>query len=267
MNMGTNDKTVLTGKTINQIISETWSQVIPDDFPVWEGTSRGTIVSSILRHYWMREIGMETVGYWKYAIGTRLMERMSWYVDLHGKIAQMADIYINQIDNYTDNMKHGHTIQKSGTDTRNTNSKQDNSGTRDTTGKTTGTVEDNGTNDTHTERLMSETPQNGLDAVRQGKYLTRAELDSNTSSTDNVQTQNLANELKEALESAMASTTTDEVQYGMKDTHGGDDLRTFARTGFSGDKVDVIQKYITLHLNLIEMIVKDVADCFMGILG
>lgn len=266
-NQGSADPKILVGVNYNDIIANTYGNVLPEDFPIWNTGSTSDIKKAILRHYWLREIGMETVGQWKYYLQTRLQEIMPWYVDLHGRLDDAANVFLNQLDDSTDTFTHGHTIQKSGTDTRTVDNTVNDTGSRDIDTTDTGTVDNNGTNDTHAEELYSDTPQNGLENVIQGKYLTSAQVNSNTNSVDNTETRNLEVSSKELRDLQIKTSGTDALQYGMKDTHGGDDIRKIIRNGFSGDKVDVLERYQRLHLNIIQEIIKNVADCFMGVYG
>lgn len=213
----------------------------------------------------MREIGAETVGLWKYFIQTRLQEVMPWYVDLHNRLDNMADIFLNQFGTDKETMQYGHQISKSGTDTTTITDKTDDTGTVDKTGSDTGTVENVGTNDRSGQNLYSDTPQNGLQQVIAGNYLTNATVDSDTTSIDNTETRNLANAIKEVRALTNLRSGTSALQHGLKDTHSGNDIRTLERSGFMGDKVDMLTRYKELHLNIMMEIVNSVADCFMGI--
>lgn len=255
------------GVSYNEIIADTYGNVLPDDFPVWSTGSTADIKKAILRHYWIREIGMETVGQWKYYIQTRLQEIMPWYVDLHARLDDAASIFLNQLDDSTDTFTHGHILEKSGKDTRTVDNIVNDTGSRNVDTTDTGTVDNNGTNDTHAEELYSDTPQNGLNNVIQGKYLTSAQVNSNTNTIDGTETRNLAGTSKELRDLQIKTLGTDALQYGMKDTHGGNDIRKIIRNGFSGDKVDVLERYQRLHLNIMQDIIKSVADCFMGVYG
>lgn len=195
----------------------------------------------------MREIGLETVGLWKYHVQTRLQEVMPWYVDLHQRLDSMANIFDNGTMQREESYNHKEDITKSGTDS-----------TQLTDNNTEGgTVKNEGTNDRQGQNLFSDTPQNGLTSVKQGNYLTNATIDSDTTNVDNTETRNLVRD-----RSGSSSIT-----YGSKDNHVVADFRTIKEFGFRGDKVAMLEEYQRLHLNIMEQIVKSVADCFMGILG
>lgn len=254
---------------------------------MWADTTADTIKQAILRHYYMREIGAETMGLWRFYLSTKLNEIMPWYVDLHGRLDKMADIFITQYGTDTETMRYGHEIQKSGTDTTTVSDVLDDTGTIDRTNTDTGTVDkdgtdtgtltNSGTNDRSGQSLYSDTPQNGLQAVIQGQYLTNATVDSDTTNVDNTETRNLANSMKEQRDLAQAfkevralkndRSITNALQHGMKDSHSGNDVKTLERTGFSGDKVDVLQRYRELHLNIMREIIEAVGSCWMGVIG
>lgn len=305
--MQSKDPTILRGKTIDQILTVASPLVLPEDFPIWQGTSTLTIKKAILRHYYMREIGAETVALWRYFLSTKLMEIMPWYVDLHDRMTAMADIYINHTESVSDDMDYGHKISKSGTDTRTVNSTNKDSGSRDVDTTDTGTVnnsttdtgtrgvqsteggtiENSGTNDTNYQSLYSDTPQNGLTSVKQGQYLTNATVDDTTNSVDNTetrnltkadtetrnltgsnnQTRNLSGTNKEIRDLMQTLNSTDTMQYGMMDSHSGTDARTIVRSGFSGDKVDVLIRYKEAHINLIKEIIDACGTCWLGVIG
>lgn len=215
----------------------------------------------------MREIGAETVSLWRYFLSTRLQEIMPWYVDMYDRVTNMADIFLNQYEDSTDTLEHGHQIQKSGTDTRTVNNTTKDTGTRNVTTSDTGTINNSGTNDTHDEDLYSDTPQNGLNAVKAGNYLSSADIKDTNVTADNLETRNLAGSNKELRDLQVALNGTDAMQYGMKDSHSGNDVRTILKNGFSGDKVDVLERYRQMHFNVMQEIIKAVGDCWMGVIG
>lgn len=278
---------ILRGKTIAEIVAATADYVLPENFPVWTGGNVSTIKQAILRHYYMREISSETVALWRYFLSTHLLEVMPWYVDLHDRMSDMANIYLNQKDESTDTLNYGHKIGKSGTDTRTVNSTNKDTGSRSieatdtgTVGRSTsdtGTVKNEGSNDNHMENLYSETPQNGLTSVKQGNYLTNATVEDNMNTVENTETRNLSgtnNETRnlsgtnEELRDLMQTLeSTDAMSYGMTDTHSGEDVRSVVRNGFSGDKVDVLARYKELHMNIMQEIIKSCGSCWMGIIG
>lgn len=53
------------------------------NYPIFDETHRATLNEKILRHYFFREIGVETVGLWKMLLNTRMREIMPYYNKLY----------------------------------------------------------------------------------------------------------------------------------------------------------------------------------------
>ena len=70
-------------KKIDDIIAESVDKVFDFDFPIFDEDYRSVLESKILRHYYTREIGFETVGLWKHYLHTRLDEIMPKYNKLY----------------------------------------------------------------------------------------------------------------------------------------------------------------------------------------
>lgn len=226
---------------------------------------------AILRHYWMREIGFETVALWRYYLSTHLQEVMPWYADLHNKLDEMASIFITEKSKETDSLEYGHNIRKSGTDTTTLGQQDVTTGSNKLDEKTTdtGTVTNTGSNGTTGQNLVSDTPQNGLEDVINGRYLSQAGVTSENQTTSDTEQRDLGASRNSTnnISNQMQRTATSSLEHGLTDTHGGTDLHTILREGFTGDKVDILKRYNELHLNIMESIIRDCGKYWMGILG
>lgn len=68
---------------VDEIISDAIPSVFSYDFPIFDENYRNVICTKILRHYYTREIGFETVGLWKLKMQTKLNEIMPYYNQLY----------------------------------------------------------------------------------------------------------------------------------------------------------------------------------------
>lgn len=75
---GFSEEQLLT-KTIDEIISASRANVFNFDFPVYEEAFRSVLESTILLHFYTREIGAETVGLWQHYLCRKLREIMPRY--------------------------------------------------------------------------------------------------------------------------------------------------------------------------------------------
>ena len=68
---------------IDKIIEDSIDSIFSFDFPIFDGSYRNVLCTKILRHYYTREIGFETVGLWKLKLQTKLNEIMPYYNKLY----------------------------------------------------------------------------------------------------------------------------------------------------------------------------------------
>lgn len=139
-------------KSIEEILDKSWKEIFDFDFPIFDEEYRGILCKNILRHYYTREIGEETVGLWKLRLSSKLKIIMPYYNKLY--------LAWNEVENpFTDtNLVREHVLKHQG----------ETSGTQnvDSSGK-------------QTERY-SETPQGSLQDIETNEYLTNATItDSN----------------------------------------------------------------------------------------
>ena len=141
---------------IEEILTASAPKVFSFDFPMFDENYRIPLERKILRHYYTREIGEETVGLWKLRLNTRLNEIMPYYNQLYeSELLKFNPFY--DVD-YTK------TGNRAGENTGNENITT----TTDTDNKMTGTVNDQGTNtltDRMTGTITDEGTNNLIDAM------------------------------------------------------------------------------------------------------
>lgn len=68
---------------INTVIEKSREKVFDFDFPIYDESYRSVLETKILKHYYTREIGFETVALWKHWLDMRLNEIMPYYNQLY----------------------------------------------------------------------------------------------------------------------------------------------------------------------------------------
>lgn len=68
---------------INDVIQKAIPKVFDFDFPVYDPAYKTVLETKILKHYYTREIGFETVALWKHWLDMRLNEIMPYYNQLY----------------------------------------------------------------------------------------------------------------------------------------------------------------------------------------
>lgn len=146
------------GSDVNTIIQNAIPKIFDFNFPIFDESYRNVLCTKILKHYYTREIGLETYGLWKLKLDTKLNEIMPYY----NKMYESVNLEYNPLYNVDMETTHSRT---SGDDIK-----------RDTI--TTGHIE------TDSENKFLDTPQGGLDGILDSDYLTNATLDSASEDTN-----------------------------------------------------------------------------------
>lgn len=203
--------------SINTVINNSRAKLFDFDYPIFDTAYKPVLETKILKHFYTREIGAETLGLFKLYLDSKMNEIMPYYNQLYNSQLLEFDPFIdtaykvNQdkkdsgVTNDVGNNKsvtedHG-TVNTTGakttqdtetktdtfTDTKNTS--ETNSSEADSTGSSTATV--TGTKTGSSTDLYSDTPQGAITGLEAGDHLTNARLISNTE-TENTRTETTA---------------------------------------------------------------------------
>lgn len=133
---------------IDKIIEMARPKIFDFVYPIFKNSYKKTLETKILKHFYTREIGFETVALWKLKLNAMMNEIMPYYNQLYNS-------ELLEFDPFNDfNKKTTHTGSDSGT------SAMDSTTTVDT--------------DNEDWSLFSDTPQGGITGVDNETYLTNA---------------------------------------------------------------------------------------------
>lgn len=223
---------------VNDVINTALPKVFNFDFPIFDEAYRPILEKKILKHYYTREIGLETVGLWKLFLDTKLNEIMPYYNQLYkSELISFNPMY--DVDLTRDHqLKRLEDIKETGSQESDTSR----NGILDTTANKTGTTHDtslttdhgtanqdisnqktvHGTNGDTTDVTttvshidkFSDTPQGALDGLKNDTYMSEARIvdDTNASKTivsgsDDINENNTGNTTTET--DATSDTTSD----------------------------------------------------------
>lgn len=149
-----------------------------DDYPIFQEAYRSTLNDKIIRRYWVREIGGETVALFRMFLRRTMHEIMPYYNQMYESLA-LAD----QIQPLVD---HKRTIAE------------------DAAGRASNQASTNATSASTGQDLFNDTPMSALniDNVKSGKYLSTADFTEATT-TDNGRSDSSA-----AYDNALSRTET-----------------------------------------------------------
>lgn len=231
--------------SVKQIIAAAIPSVFDFDFPIFDESYRIVLETKILKHYYTREIGLETVGLWKLKLDTKLNEIMPFYNQLYkSELIEFNPMY--DVDLTRDHtLNRSEQTEQTGTETADATK----NGTVDTTtsGTKTGTsrenidvsenqeTEQNSKSDTDIKNTTgstseetatgtkthydkySDTPQGSLQNVQNDTYLTNARM-VNDNDTQTGKTTVSGSDTSTGSTTADTSTTTNSTS---ETTHTG----------------------------------------------
>lgn len=69
--------------SVDNIIENSYAKLFDFDFPIFDEEYRPELEKKIIRHFYTREIGQETVGLFKLKLQTKLCDIMDYYNQLY----------------------------------------------------------------------------------------------------------------------------------------------------------------------------------------
>lgn len=185
---------------VETILKKVHSKIFNFDYPIFDEDYKAILEIMILRHFYTREIGFETVGLWK----LKLADKMNVIMPYYNKWYESELLEFNPLWD-TDFTRTGNI--------KDTN-KSTTNGTNESTITDKGKVVNSNANKNVSK--FSDTPQGTIDSVENETYLTNVTItDNNGSSTDTTENTNKntgknetkreANNLNEYLETVQGN--------------------------------------------------------------
>lgn len=273
--------------TIKDTIERAVPKVFDFDFPMFDEKYRDVLCGKILKHYWTREIGAETVGLFKLWLDTKLNEIMPYYNQLYkSTLLEFNPLYDVDITTTHKRTNDGTTdVQGQGVEDgeHTSNLNTENSENTKRTGQNTIDTSSDKTNNTTTtnkdERsdAYSDTPQGTLANVRELSYLTnfRSVKDDNTMTevgtakdVGKVNEENVTNATtsgtgKQAANSTDHRTTNKNEKTTAKTTE--DYLQIVQGKQSGGSYARMLTEYRKTFLNIDSMIIDELSGLFFGL--
>jgi len=203
---------------VEKVIGDALPKIFDFDFPIFDENYREVLERKIIKHFYTREIGFETVGLWKLKLNTKLNEIMPYYNQLYNStLLEFNPLYsVNK------------TIHRGG----------DGKLTR----QGTDTVRERGTRDVTNTNKYSDTPQGTLENIVNDTYLTNATINTNHE----------APQLDTGTEYGTTFTTTNDYTdtiYGLEGRNPSKLLEDFRKTFLNID-MDIINDLDKLFMQL-----------------
>lgn len=252
---------------VDEVLSKSWNKVVTSNFAIFDEAYREKLVSKVLKHYYLREIGAETVGVWMLWMNTKFEEIMPYYNQLYEsaklKFEPFYDVdYTRSSQRDVTEVEHG-SYENNG-QTQSDGSSTDTGKTSNTrTGKTTEVGSTGGTS----KDLYSDTPQGALTGVENETYLTNARkvTDSGNSNTDVDET------ITDAGTSEVKGVNSQTVNSSLNNTNAksgekGDTFSEDVRGKMGGGSYSkMLIEYRDTFINIDMLVVDEFKDLFFGL--
>lgn len=250
------------------------------NFPIFKEDYKNGLCAKILEHYFYCEIGVETVGQWKMRLNTKLNEIMPYYNKLYLSELIKFDPFIN-VD-YTEEIDR-ETISeilaqlKGETNSNNITeflgkelSSNEASGTNTNNGNTNKTGSENGVD----RNYYSNTPQNDLTYIEQGRYLTdfrKNTDDRNNKENTSSQNTNVSRETsrdEKTFENRMnrnIGKNTEESKNNTDSNTNESIVKKIIGKNNSDSYVKLLQELRESYMNIDLMVINELQPLFMSI--
>lgn len=204
------------------------TEIFDFDYELTDRLTKEEFETHILNHYLMRRIGFETLTAFKIALNCKINEVIPMFNKLYNSISNW-DLFI------------GDETLRTGFDKTTSNSINNSSNSL--------TNSSNTVNNSVSDRRFSDTPQDKIEDVRDGSYVTNYSYDTdNSNSSDNSNSNGT---------SSSNTDTTDNKNYEEKTVH----------TPTGSEKLEIIKNIQTEITNIYKIIYQELDNLFYGIIN
>lgn len=236
---------------VDDIVSRSWNKIFTSKAVFFDEEYRGVLCQKILKHYYLREIGTETVGIWKLWMNTRLEEIMPFYNQLYkSALIEFNPLYDVELKR-THNRKVDSSKQDDGT------SKVVSDGVSSESG--TGSGSESGSSNSTKKDLYSDTPQGAITGLENENYLTNARKVTDSGSTSGNSSDEFSNTgsnkttvNEETTNTGTANSLEDYVE-NISGKQGGESYSS------------MLLKFRETFLNIDMQVIEEFSDLFMGL--
>lgn len=240
------------GARVEEIIASARTKIFDFDYPIFDENYKEVLETKILRHFYTREIGLETYGLWKLKLNDKLNIIMPYYNQLYeSELIKFNPMYdVNYTRSGSESLSQSESVSQSESDRTSTSL----STSESESGNTTNSM----LPETFEWNLEQQTPQNGLTGVAEMQYLTNATKIQRGGSEQDYEHRD--NQNVSASQGASASTRSDLKLRQALDTKGY--LESIV--GYkSNNPSKLLEDYRDTFLNIDSMIIEELKDLFM----
>lgn len=265
--------------SIDNILNVAAPKIFNFDFPIYDESYRLVLEKQILRHYYTREIGMETVGLWK----LKLQDRLNLIMPKYNKLYESALIEFNPL--YDVDLTTDHNKGNVGTSNSSMNSTRKNNETGNSSyNKHANSTDRGNSNETHNDTdsnthwdLYSDTPQGGVQGINNATdpslannaYLTNARKITDNGTNNGGRNINNSSEQNGNSNGSSSNSVNQTITDNGTSTGNINNTETYIehvkgkRSGITYGRM--IKEYRESLISIDQMIVNELSDLFFGL--
>ena len=214
--------------------------------------------TKILKHYYTREIGLETVGLWKLKLDMKMNEIMPYY----NKLYESELLDFNPLYTMAYIKSHSGSKNDSGNKQRGENESVNDTLTGSVNSSSNGTNNTNTITSNENLNVFSDTPQGALTDLVENSYMTNATKNTGSGSEGvmNTTTDQLATTTNDSRTKQRAVTGTETNQFASTDAY------TDSVSGYQGRSPSkLLDEFRNTLLNIDMMVINDLEPLFMQV--
>ncbi len=269
--------------SVAEILNNVANIVMPN-YPIFDEAYRKVLNTKILKHYYTREIGMETVGLWK----LHMDERMNLIMPKYNKLYESALIEYGIFDDVdlttTREIDGGRNENKQATTigSASTNENESSSETIDrdsTANNSSETISANaGQNASEAKQVQkySDMPQGGITNLENSNYLTNATIDEKSGGGSDSTMGTAQSEGSQVFNEDVGTTGSRNNNTQRRDSEERTEENRITNTEdylehivgkhwATGSKAKMIKEYRDTIINVDQMIIDELSDLFFGL--
>ena len=226
-----------------------------EDYPIFDELYRQTLNDKIIRAYYFREIGFETVAQFAWQMRRTMFEIMPYYNQLYKSENLITDPLLTKSMDYSEKWTRDEKIINSDKGSHNQTESED------ITRKSNTDTTNNSTTSAESRNVFQDTPMNGLDtgAIKNMDYATNVTFDNSTDTTK-------ATGNSDVSENRSTNGKLDESTTSNRDETGDyDGTKVHNEKGFDKDQSELLLNYRKTFINIDLEIVDRVNVLFMGL--
>lgn len=288
---------------VEEIISKSAPLIFDFDYPIFDENYKIPLEKKIIRHYYLREIGFETLGIWKLKLNDKLNEIMPYFNQLYKsellKFNPLVDVDVKTTSNTAGKGQSDFSQTDSKNTTEHSAFEESKSGTSTTENKTDGTLTNASsssnsgtTSDTSNASKSyddyddySDTPQGSVGNLTHLTYLTNARhKHGNSSDTTTAKGTSTGELTSSSTDTSKSTGTNKETTAGTESTtndktfNSSDNMSSNTNTTNTQDYLEniigkrggqtysaMLSEFRKTFLNIDKMLMDELSDLFMTI--